>query len=420
MSGYVTRIVDSELEEDLAIFGAVALRGPKWCGKTTTGRRFSRSEISMTDPTGDFSGRLMAQTDPALAISGEAPRLVDEWQEVPKLWDAARFECDRRGVPGQFIFTGSATPGDGERPMHSGAGRFAFLRMDTMSLFEASRSTGEASLSAIFSGNLPSGCRGAMTGLPSVAEAVCRGGWPSAVRSSTRVAMRVADAYVRMVAESDISRVDGVRRDPDKVVALIASLARNESTLASLKTIVADTEGELARNATAQYISMLRRLYVVDDVPAWYPSLRSPVKLRSAVKRHLADPSLAVAALGADEGSLIRDPKTLGLLFESLAIHDLRIYARPMGAEVYHYHDVSDLEVDVIVAKRNGDWAAFEVKMGPSGIGHGVDSLLALERKMVAHGERPPIVKCVIVAYGAPAHLTDEGVLVVPLDVLAP
>lgn len=420
MPSYVDRIVDRELEEVLALFGAVALRGPKWCGKTTTGRRFSSSEISMTDPTADFAGRLMAVEDPAAALIGETPRLVDEWQEVPKLWDAARFECDRRGEPGQFIFTGSATPNDVEAPMHSGVGRFASLRMDTMTQYELGRSTGEVSLARLFGGEVFSGSRGSMNGLSAVADAVCRGGWPGTAGLSTRAAMRLASEYVRGVADSDISRVDGVRRDPAKVLALLASLARNESTLAGVKTIMADMEGVLARNAVSQYLSALARIYVADDVPAWNPALRSPVRLRSSAKRHLADVSLAVAALGADEASLSRDPKTLGLLFESLVIHDLRVYTRAMGADVFHYHDAADLEVDVVVAKPNGDWAAFEVKMGPSGVEGGVANLYALERKMVGHGERPPVVKCVVVAYGSPARVTGDGIQVVPLDVLAP
>ncbi|WP_449316500.1 ATP-binding protein [Rubneribacter sp.] len=420
MAQYIDRIVDAELEDDLSIFGAVALRGPKWCGKTTTGRKFSQSEISMTDPANDFAGRLMATTDPATALVGKTPRLVDEWQEVPKLWDAIRYECDRREKPGQFVLAGSTTPNDSETPMHSGAGRFAILRMDTMTLFEMGRSTGEVSLSRLFAGETFRGALGSMAGLPSVAEAVCRGGWPSAVNFPTRMAMRVASEYVNTVAESDVSRIDGVRRDPAKIRALLTSLARNESTLAGIKAISADMDGQLARNAVSQYLSVLARVYVIDDVPAWNPALRSPVRLRSSAKRHLADPSLAVAALGANESSLVRDPKTLGLLFESLAIHDLKVYARPMGAAVYHYHDAADLEVDAIVAKRNGDWAAFEVKMGPSGIAEGVKNILALEKKMVAHGERPPVAKCVLVAYGAPAHVTEAGVQIVPIDALAP
>lgn len=421
MGAYINRIVDAELEDDLGIFGAVAICGPKWCGKTTTARVFSGSEISMTDPDGDFAGKTMAKIDPASALVGTTPRLVDEWQEVPKLWDAVRYECDRRGEPGQFILTGSATPNDAEQPMHSGVGRFATLRMDTLSLFEAGRSTGGVSLAGLFDGKLPIGCRGLMTGLPSIAEAVCRGGWPDAVGRPLRVGMRIADEYVNRVAKSDISAIDRVHRDPARVSSLLSSLARNESTLAGTKAITADMAGgEGTRNSVAQYVSSLRRIYVVDDVSAWSPALRSPVRLRSSAKRHLADPSLAVAALGADEESLVRDPKTLGLLFESLAIHDLRIYARATRAEVYHYHDATDLEVDMIVARRNGDWVAVEVKMGPSGIDDGAANLLALERKMVGHGERPPRAKCVLVGFGASAHVTEDGVMVVPIDALAP
>ncbi len=418
MRDYIPRIVDTELKELLKIFGAVEICGPKLCGKTTTGSIHSNSEISMTDPTGDFAGRLMAKEDPTIALDGKTPRLIDEWQEVPKLWDAVRYECDRRGEPGQFILTGSATPSDIDSPMHSGVGRFAKLRMDTMSMFENGKSSGEISLSELLDGKISSGCFGSMSGLNDVAEAVCCGGWPSAVGGTIKTATRIAREYIRTLEESDISRIDGVRRDPAKVRALLASLARNESTLASIKTIAADMGRELGRNTVSQYISALRRLYIVDDVLPWNPALRSPIRLRSASKHHFPDPSLAVAALGADVNSLVSDPKTLGLLFESLVIHDLRIYARVLEAEIYHYHDSSDLEVDAIVAKRNGEWAAFEVKMGTSGIDAATANLLALEKKMISHGERPPMAKCIIIAFGAATHVTDDGIAVVPIDTL--
>ena len=333
---YYTRIIENELDQLLGIFGAVLIEGPKWCGKTTTAETRAASRLLLMDPSRNFENRLRAETDPALAVSGEVPRLIDEWQEVPKLWDAARFECDNRGgEPGQFIFTGSATPRDDKRPMHSGAGRFAKLRMDTMTLFELGKSSGAVKLSGIISGKKFNGAFGSLDSA-SIAECVVRGGWPAAVGHDARAASAMAKRYIDIVAEEDLSRVDGSRRDPEKVKAVIESLARNESTLATLKTLVADLGGEVSRQTASSYISLLARVNFVRDIPAWSPAMRSPVHLRESKKHHLADPSLAAAALGATPETLLLDFKTLGLLFESLALHDLWVYAQANGMGLYH------------------------------------------------------------------------------------
>lgn len=418
MGDYIPRCVDTVVERYLGIFGAVLVQGPKWCGKTTTARRFAASTLSLTDPSGGFAARRMAELDPSQAISGEPPRLIDEWQEVPDVWDAVRYECDMRGEPGQFILTGSATPRDDLAPMHSGVGRFARVRMDTMSLAELGISTGEVSVESLLSGDISVSGAGGINGLAGVAELVCRGGWPQAAGASTDAAMDIAAAYVDGVCDSDVSRIDGVRRDPEKIRALLTSLARNESTLSSPKAIGADTDGKVSKSTLMRYMDALRRVNVVDDIPAWYPALRSPVRLRQAPKRHLSDPSLAASLLGADPASLISDPKTLGLLFESLVLHDLKVYAAASGARLSHYHDGNDLEVDGIVHSRDGAWVAVEVKLGASQVPDAVDSLMRLEQIMVSHGDRPPAAKCVVVGYGLPSHVTSEGVVVVPVDVL--
>lgn len=420
MHTYLPRIADDELERRLAAFGAVSICGPKWCGKTTTGRQHCSSEISMADPTDDFAARRRADLDPASVIEGARPRLIDEWQEVPKLWDAVRYACDRSGEPGGFILAGSSTPRDDDRPMHSGVGRVVPLRMDTMTLSEAGVSSAGLSLRSLMAGSLRTGHSGGIAGLRGVADLVCRGGWPQAVGLSTEEAMLIAEGYVETLAESDVSRVDGVRRDPSQVRGLLASLARNESTLASLKTISADMGRSPSRNTVSQYVAALRRLYVVDDIPAWAPALRSPVRLRETPKHHLADVSLAVAAMGASPDGLAEDPKTLGLLFESLALHDLKVYAAGLGASVCHYRDDSGLEVDAIVAGKDGSWLPIEIKLGAAQVHEAERSLMRLERKMTERGERPPVAKCVIVGFGAPAHVTDLGAQVVPLDVLGP
>ena len=417
---YLPRIVERELDELLETFGAVLIEGPKWCGKTTTAGTRAASELLLADPARNFENRLRAETDPALAISGKTPRLIDEWQEVPKLWDAARFECDRRGgEPGQFIFTGSATPRDAERPMHSGAGRFAKLRMDTMTLFELGESSGEVSLARVLAGEGFNGSLGSMDSA-TIAERVVRGGWPAAIGRSTRAASAMASRYVEIVAEEDLSLVDGTRRDPEKVKAVISSLARNESTLATIKALVADLGGEVTRQTASSYISLLARLSFVRDIPAWSPAMRSPVRLRESRKHHLADPSLAAAALGATPDALLSDFKTLGLLFESLALHDLWVYARAAGMGLYHYHDARDLEVDAVIASPGGTWAPVEVKLSSAQLEEASDNLAAVERRMVSAGNEPPVAKIAVIGFGSQARVTERGVQVVPLDVLGP
>lgn len=418
MGKYLPRIVDKELDEALATFGAVLIRGPKWCGKTTTAAKRAGSGLMLADPSGNFSARELAELEPAIAIEGKAPRLIDEWQEVPKLWDAVRFECDRAGEPGLFILTGSATPNDRNAPMHSGAGRIARIDMGTMTLFELGVSSGKVSLGGLFDGRTYSAA--GSLGARDVAELIVRGGWPSAIGKTTRQAAAMAKDYIAAVCETDISEIDGRRRDPGKVRSLIESLARNESSLVSEKTITGDMACGASRQTVSAYREILARLHFTDDVPAWDPAVRAKARLRTAKKTHLADPSLAAAALGMDEESLARDPKTLGLLFESLALHELIAYARAIGAKVGHYHDADNLEVDAIVSKPSGEWVAVEVKLGSGGVGAGVENLNRLDQKMVSAGNAPAARKCVVVGFGVPAHVTEDGVQVVPIDTLAP
>lgn len=303
--------------------------------------------------------------------------------------------------------------------MHSGAGRFAKMRMDTMTLLELGESSGAVSLSGIVSGDRYEGAFGSMDSA-TIAERVVRGGWPAAIGRDAPAASAMARRYIDMVAEEDLTRVDGVRRDPDKVRAVISSLARNESTLATIKTLVADLGGEVARQTASSYISLLARLSFVRDIPAWSPAMRSPVHLRESRKHHLADPSLAAAALGATPEALLDDFKTLGLLFESLALHDLWVYARANGMGLYHYHDARDLEVDAVVAKPGGTWVPVEVKLSSAQLDEASDNLVAVEERMVAAGNEPPAAKVAVIGYGSQAHVTERGVQVVPLDVLAP
>lgn len=421
MTRYMSRCIDRSIERDLGIFGAVLIQGPKWCGKTTTAQRFAESSLSLSDPAGDFAALQLARIDPAQAIVGATPRLIDEWQEEPKLWDAIRFECDRRtGEPGQFLLTGSATPSDADQPMHSGIGRISRLRMETMTLAELGVSSGAVSLESLFNGCPIKAALGSINGIADIADLLCRGGWPQAVGKTTADAMRISAAYIDGVCESDVSRVDGVKRDPEKVRALLSSLARNESTLAGEKSLEKDLGGDVSRSTLRRYTDALRRIHIIDDIPAWHPALRSPVKLRQSAKRHLADPSLAVALLGANPESLASDPKTLGLLFESLVLHDLKVYAAANDSSVSHYHDTDDLEVDAVIHRRDGTWIAVEIKLGSPQIPEASANLLRLERKLVKRGERPPAAKLIVIGFGMPAHTTPEGIIVAPVDTLAP
>lgn len=421
MNRYLDRCIDRLIERDLGIFGAVLIEGPKWCGKTTTAQRFAESSLSLSDPTGDFAALQLARIDPAQAIVGAVPRLIDEWQEEPKLWDAIRFECDRRaGEPGQFLLTGSATPNDADQPMHSGIGRIARLRMETMTLAELGVSSGTVSLESLLNGYAIKAALGSINGIAGIADLLCRGGWPQAVGKTTADAMRISAAYIDGVCESDVSRVDGVKRDPQKARALLSSLARNESTLAGEKSLEKDLGGDVSRSTLRRYMDALRRINIIDDIPAWHPALRSPVRLRRGAKRHLADPSLAVALLGANPGSLASDPKTLGLLFESLVLHDLKVYAAANDSSVSHYHDADDLEVDAVMHRRDGTWIAVEVKLGSPQIPEASANLLRLERKLVERGERPPAAKLIVIGFGMPVHTTPEGTIVAPVDTLAP
>lgn len=421
MNGYMDRCIDRSIERDLGIFGAVLIQGPKWCGKTTTAQRFAESTLSLSDPAGDFAALQLARIDPAQAIVGATPRLIDEWQEEPKLWDAIRFECDRRtGEPGQFLLTGSATPNDADQPMHSGIGRISRLRMETMTLAELGVSTRAVSLESLFNGCAIKAALGSINGIAGIADLLCRGGWPQAVGKTTADAMRISAAYIDGVCESDVSKVDGVKRDPEKVRALLSSLARNESTLAGEKSLEKDLGGDVSRSTLRRYTDALRRIHIIDDIPAWHPALRSPVKLRQSAKRHLADPSLAVALLGANPESLASDPKTLGLLFESLVLHDLKVYAAANDSSVSHYHDADDLEVDAVIHRRDGTWIATEVKLGSSQIPEASANLLRLERKLVERGEKPPAAKLIVIGFGMPVHTTPEGIIVAPVDTLAP
>jgi len=416
-AAYQSRIVDAELVSRLEATGAVVIEGPKACGKTATARRIAASEALLDV---DSEARRAAAVDPGLVLGGATPRLIDEWQLEPAIWNHVRRAVDDRRSPGQFILTGSAVPPD-DITRHTGAGRITRLRMRPMTLFEVGASSGEISLERLLAGEP---ARGADAGLKvaDLAREIARGGWPGLRGLALEPALRAVRDYLEEICRVDVSRVDEKRRDPDKVRALLRSLARNVSTHAAATTLAADTggaDGPLKDETVSGYLHTLGRLMIVEDQPAWAPHLRSRRALRSAAKRHFVDPSLAVAALRATPERLLRDMKLLGFLFESLVVRDLRVYAQAADASVLQYRDSHGVEVDAIVETADGRWAAFEVKLGAGQIEDGARSLHRFARQIDTERSGSPAALGVIVATGY-GYRREDGITVIPIGVLGP
>ena len=371
----------------------------------------------MEDPDNTRNYMRIAETKPSLLLDGDVPRLLDEWQMAPILWDAVRFAVDDRGKMGQFILTGSTLPLDNE-VMHTGTGRITRMIMRPMSLFESGESNGQVSLQALFEGEEPSGA--ASIDIIDLAFVISRGGWPAAIGVSDKIALAQAQQYLDAIIEIDVSKVDGIGRNPARVRVLIKSLARNIASTASNETIRDDIEGEdesLSPNTIRSYLNALQRLFVIEDQPAWSPALRSKTAIRTSDKRHFVDPSIAAAAMDIGPKKLLKDFNTFGLLFESLCIRDLRIYAQKLGGEVYHYRDKTDLEADAIVALRDGRWAAIEIKMGQKQIDQASENLLKLKDRIDAEKMNPPSFLMVLTGNGY-AFKQKNDVLVVPVGCL--
>jgi uncharacterized protein len=415
---YEKRVVDGELRERLESSGAVLIEGPKACGKTETARQVAASEVLLDI---DQNARAAIALNPALVLQGETPRLIDEWQVEPAIWNQVRRAVDDRGEPGQFILSGSAVPAD-DVTRHSGAGRIARLRMRPMSLAESEVSDSAISLREMLAGT-PAEAADSEVGIDDLADEIARGGWPGFRNRPLKAAMEAVRDYLGEVSRTDISQVDGVRRDPGRVERLLRSLARNVATTASISTLARDStiddEERMRDQTAAEYLSSLERLFVVEDQPPWEAHLRSRSRLRRAPKRHFVDPSLAVAAMGADPEALLRDLNLLGFLFESLAVRDLRIYSQPLRGEVKHYRDSSGLEVDAIVESPEG-WAAFEIKLGgTAAIDEAAASLLKFADTVDTAKSGEPKLLAVVIATGF-GYVRDDGVQVVPLVHLAP
>jgi uncharacterized protein len=415
---YRVRIVDGELRQKLRNSGAVLIEGPKACGKTETARQVAASEVLLDVDSG---ARAALAVDPGLVLAGETPRLIDEWQVEPQVWNHVRRAVDERQEPGQFVLAGSAVPAD-DATRHSGAGRISRLRMRPMSLFESGIGDGSISFQALLQGT-PAQSSEKKADLPALVEAICRGGWPALQEMPIEAAMEAVSDYLGEVCRTDIRQVDGVRRDPARVRRLLRSLARNVATHVAMTTLAADTEdsgGEpMKKHTVGEYLAALERLFVVEDQPPWEPHLRSRSILRKSSKRHFVDPSLAVAALGADPTALLRDLNLLGFLFESLVIRDLRIYAQSSRGEVRQYLDNKGLEVDAIV-ELDGSWAAFEVKLGGEApIEEAAGNLLKFAGEVDSTRSGEPALLGVIVA-GGYAYVREDGVQVIPITALGP
>ena len=417
-SSYLSRLCDQELQMALQSSGAVLIEGAKWCGKTRTASNAAKSILYMQDPDNTSSYQAMADTKPSLLLKGETPRLIDEWQMAPVLWDAVRFEVDKRGDTGQFILTGSAVPVDNVTA-HTGTGRFSRMLMRPMSLFESHESNGTVSLGDLFGGDQAIEAMSELS-IEKIAFALCRGGWPASVRKNEASALRMSRDYVEAVINHDVSRVDEVEKNPERVRLLLRSLARNVATMASIQTIKNDIEAtdiSISDKTISSYLNALRRIFVVEDLPAWLPSMRSKTAIRTSSKRHFVDPSIATAVLRTNPDGLLNDFKTLGFLFEALCTRDIRIYAQMIDGDVFHYRDKTGLESDLIVRLRDGRWAAIEVKLGNKQIEEATQNLLILKAK-IDEDKMGQASFLMVLTGGQYAYRRNDGVLIVPIGCL--
>jgi len=415
---YIGRVVDTLLDEILSISGAVLIEGPKWCGKTRTAKEKARSTLYVQDPDTRDSTLKLADTTPSVLLKGKVPRLIDEWQLAPKLWDAVRFSVDERNTPGQFILTGSATPEYDEK-RHTGTGRFFKLFMRPMSLFESGESNGSVSLRELFDTAAETEGHSDMT-IERLAFIMARGGWPGLLNDSERSALMKMQNYVNFIVDEDMSRVDGVKRNPVAIRNLLKSLSRNNSTMAGLSTIWKDMNGDedtISDKTVSSYINALRRIFIVEDVPGWNPSLRSKTAIRTAPKRNFVDPSIAIAALNTTPEGLLHDFNTFGFMFESLCVRDLRVYSQPLNGDVFHFRDKNGLEIDIIVQLRDDRWGAIEVKLGSKEIELGAKNLLKLKERIDTERMKQPSFLMIMTSTGY-AYKRDDGILVVPIGCL--
>lgn len=422
MKEYKSRIADKILEKKLKGKGAVLIQGPKWCGKTTTAEQISKSILYMAKPEDKSQNLILADINPSLLLEGENPRLIDEWQIAPKLWDAIRFEIDHRDEEGQFILTGSSVPANMDEVTHTGTGRFAWLLMRPMSLYESGESNGSISLEKLFESPDNISAINELE-LNDIAYLCCRGGWPRSTYMDKEIALDQAFDYYDAIVQSDISKVDNIERNPERVKKLMRTYARNMGSQASSETLkndmITNDSFSLDTDTVLSYINALKKIFVVEEAPAWNPNLRSKTAIRTSDTRYFIDPSIAVAALGIGPNDLIKDLNTFGLIFETLCIRDLRVYAESINGNIYHYRDASNLECDAVVHLRNGSYGLIEIKLGGDKlINEGAENLKKMFSKIDTGRMNNPAFLMVLTATGKYAYKREDGVFVVPVGCL--
>ena len=418
---YINRIIDNQIKEKLSIMGAVLIKGPKWCGKTTSSKQFAKSVLEMQNPDLQDNYIELANTKPSLLLEGDKPRLIDEWQLAPKLWNAVRYSVDTIGLPGQYILTGSATPKEDDS-LHSGVGRFAFITMKPMTLFESGDSNGKISLSEILNGNR--NIDGIKTDLTyeKIAYVLCRGGWPSSINLPQKESLEIAKNYIDVLCESDISRVDGVKRNPGLARTILKSYARQVSTIDSNQSLFDDVKAnysDVSDRTIIDYLEILKKLYIIEEIEAWNPNIRSKTAIRTSSKKSMIDPSLAVAALGVSPKEIMLDIRTYGLLFENLVNRDLSVYVNSIGGTLKHYRDRYNLECDNVIHFDDGRYALIETKLGGSRIPEAENHLLTLQNLILENQPKLGKPEFLMVITGTDmAYTTKNGVLVVPIGCL--
>jgi len=416
---YRKRIADILLERELQVAGAVLIQGPKWCGKTTTAEQHAKSLLYMNDPDNLAHNLSLADMQPTALLEGETPRLIDEWQLAPTLWDTVRFTVDHRRGKGQFILTGSAVPADLSQVHHSGTGRFSRITMRPMSLFESGDSNGSVSLQTLFEGGKEiSGATGYK--LEDIAYLICRGGWPDSLYMDKDLALREAFNYYNDIVSEDINRVDGKERDTEKVKKFMRSYARHQGSMASYKTISNDINEGVDAETISTYTSLMRKIFVIEDATAWNPNIRSRTAIRTSNTRYFTDPSIATAALGLGPSDLMNDLNTMGLFFETLCMRDLRVYAEVIDGQVFHYRDADELECDAVIHLRNGSYGLVEIKLGgQQHINKGIETLQALKAKINTDKMKEPAFMMVLTAVTPHAYYdANNDVCVVPIGCL--
>ena len=422
-SSYMPRLIDNVVERRLSVFGAVCIEGPKWCGKTWTSLEHSNSSYFVGDPDNNFRNRLLAEINPSKILIGKYPRLIDEWQEVPSLWDAVRFEVDKTSEKGKFILTGSSTPPT-KGVLHSGAGRIDKIRMRPMTLFESNESCGSVSLSALFNKEFKTEIAKEKNDLEKLIHYVVRGGWPGSLNLEKEDSYLIPKSYINSLLTDEVLSFDGIKRSTSKIRALLRSLARNESTLASNRTIVKDIkemdDESVSTESLRTYVDILERMFILENQNSYAPNIKSKARVAKSAKRHLVDPSLAVALLNLTPKMLYENLDYFGFLFESLVYRDLNIYSEVNDYKTFHYRNLSKKEeIDIIVQTKEGDYGAFEVKLGLNQIDEAAKGLIGFKNSFENQKDKPKIL-CIICGVCDIAYKREDGVFVIPINMLKP